>query len=33
MLNVNYFYVTDTIDSIKSAGGVNISLAAESRRQ
>ncbi|MGP1381205.1 MAG: ExbD/TolR family protein [Dialister pneumosintes] len=31
--NVNYFYVTDTIDSIKSAGGVHISLAAESRRQ
>ena len=31
--NVNYFYVTDTIDSIKSAGGEHISLAAESRRQ
>ena len=31
--NVNYFYVTDTIDSMKSAGGVHISLAAESRRQ
>lgn len=31
--NVNYFYVTDTIDSIKSAGGVHIFLAAESRRQ
>ena len=28
--NVNYFYVTDTI---KSAGGAHISLAAESRRQ
>lgn len=31
--NVNYFYVTDTIDSIKSAGGAHISLATESRRQ